>query len=87
MFYRSFTKTLLRTLGLAALALLAWSVLAHPSGAHGPKTTYRVQAHDTLWTIASNHYGGDLREAVWHIQSANHLSGSTLTPGERLVLP
>jgi hypothetical protein len=87
MFYTPFTKTLLRTLGLAALALLAWSVLARPSGAHGPKTTYRVQVYDTLWTIASKHYAGDLREAVWQIQSANHLSGTTLTPGERLVLP
>ncbi|HEY4347858.1 MAG TPA: LysM peptidoglycan-binding domain-containing protein [Gaiellaceae bacterium] len=87
MFYRSFSKTLFRTLCLAAVVLLAWSVLARPSGAHGPKTVYRVQAYDTLWTIASRHYGGDLGNAVWQIRSANHLSGTSIVPGERLVLP
>jgi nucleoid-associated protein YgaU len=72
---------------LAASALVLWSVTARPSGAHGHKVTYRVQAYDTLWTIASAHYGGDVRSAVWQIQNANHLAGAGIRPGELLVLP
>jgi LysM repeat protein len=76
-----------KLLAIAGAALLLWTVVARPSGAHGDKTVYRVQAYDTLWTIASEHYGGDVREAIWEIQQANHLSGATIRPGERLVLP
>jgi nucleoid-associated protein YgaU len=73
---------------LAGLALLVWSAVARPSGAHGHKVTYRVQPYDTLWTIASTHYGGgDVRDAVWQIEHANHLRGTGITPGEKLVLP
>jgi nucleoid-associated protein YgaU len=72
---------------LAGLALLVWSAVARPSGAHGHKVTYRVQPYDTLWTIASTHYGGDVRDAVWQIQRANHIDGTGIEPGETLVLP
>jgi nucleoid-associated protein YgaU len=72
---------------IAGLALLVWSAIARPSGAHGHKVTYRVQAYDTLWTIASAHYGGDVRGAVWQIQHVNHLAGTEIRPGETLVLP
>jgi nucleoid-associated protein YgaU len=72
---------------LAGLALLVWSAVARPSGAHGHKVTYRVQPYDTLWTIASAHYGGDVRDAVWQIEHANHLGGTAIRPGEKLVLP
>jgi LysM repeat protein len=72
---------------LAAAVLVAWSVVARPSGANGPKVYYRVKAYDTLWTIAQSHYGGDVRNSVWQIQQANHLSGTTLVPGEKLILP
>jgi hypothetical protein len=82
-----FVTVLIRMVVVASLALVMWSVLARPSGAHGPKTVYRVQPYDTLWSIASAHYGGDVRSAVWQIQTANHLSGSAITPGEALVLP
>lgn len=83
-----FAKSIiLKTLGLAALALLVWSYIAGPSGAHGPRVSYRVKAHDTLWTIAASHYGGDVRNGIWKIQQANHLSGDTISPGERIVLP
>jgi hypothetical protein len=80
-------RVVLRILALALLVLVAWSILARPSGAHGPKTIYRVRPYDTLWTIAQSHYGGDARDGVWQIQQANHLAGTTLVPGERLVLP
>jgi nucleoid-associated protein YgaU len=82
-----FGKTLLRIFALAAAVLVAWSVLARPSGAHGPAVRYRVKAYDTLWSIAQAHYGGDVRGAVWQIQQANHLAGTTITPGEVLRLP
>jgi nucleoid-associated protein YgaU len=72
---------------LAGLALLVWSAVARPSGAHGHKVTYRVEAYDTLWTIATAHDGGDVRGAVWQIQHANHLAGTEIRPGETLVLP
>jgi nucleoid-associated protein YgaU len=72
---------------LAAVALVVWSVAARPSGAHGHKVSYRVRAHDTLWTIAAAHYDGDVRDAVWRIQRANRLSSASIRPGETLVLP
>ncbi len=88
MFAGSFIgRALLRAIVLAAVVLVVWSVLARPSGAHGPKVVYHVKAYDTLWTIAQSHYGGDVRNAVWQIQQANHLSGTTLVPGEKLILP
>jgi LysM repeat protein len=76
-----------KILVLAALALVVWSVVARPSGAHGHKVVYRVRPYDTLWTIATSHYSGDARDAVWQIQQANHLAGTVITPGEKLVLP
>jgi nucleoid-associated protein YgaU len=72
---------------LAVLTLVVWSAVARPSGAHGHKVSYRVQPYDTLWTIASEHYGGDVRNAVWQIQNANHLAGAAIHPGQTLVLP
>jgi hypothetical protein len=72
---------------LAGLALVAWSVGARPLGAHGDKTFYRVQPHDTLWTIAASHYGGDVRAAIWRIEQANDLADATIRPGETIVLP
>jgi LysM repeat protein len=50
---------------------------------------YVVQQGDDLWTIASGHYDGstDLRKAVYVIQEANHLSDTTLQPGQELQLP
>jgi hypothetical protein len=82
-----FVRVLLRAAALAGLALLAWSVLAAPSGARGPRTLYRVRPADTLWAIAQSHYGGDPRSAIWQIKSANHLAGGVIFPGETLVLP
>jgi nucleoid-associated protein YgaU len=76
-----------KVLLLAATALLIWSVVARPSGAHGERTTYRVKPYDTLWTIASVRYGGDVRKGVWQIEDANHLGGPTIRPGQILVLP
>jgi nucleoid-associated protein YgaU len=72
---------------IAGIALLVWSAAARPSGAHARKTVYRVKAYDTIWTIASAHYGGDTGDAVWQIEHANSLDSTTIRPGELLVLP
>jgi LysM repeat protein len=61
---------------------------ASPSpGAATPKS-YRVKSGDTLWSIAAAQgSGGDVRAAVYSIRTANHLTGSTIVPGQTLVLP
>lgn len=82
-----FARTTLRALLLAGIALIAWSALARPSGAHGPRTVYRVRPYDTLWSIAESHYGGDPRNAIVQIEAANHLSVAAISVGEKLVLP
>lgn len=48
---------------------------------------YVVQRGDTLWSIATSHYGGDVRAAVFRVQERNRLAGTLLRPGQRLVLP
>ena len=82
-----FAKKIIHIVALAAAVLVVWSIAARPSGAHGPKTYYRVKPYDTLWSIAQSHYGGDVRDAVWQIQQVNHLGDSQIAPGERLLLP
>lgn len=72
---------------IIGVALLVWSAYARPSGAHGTKRVYTVKAYDTLWTIAASSYGGDVRDAVWRIQDRNRLHGTTIRPGQKLVLP
>jgi hypothetical protein len=82
-----FAKKIIHIAVLAAAVLVVWSIAAGPSGAHGPKTYYRVKPYDTLWSIAQSHYGGDVRNAIWQIQQVNHLGDSQIAPGERLLLP
>jgi LysM repeat protein len=67
--------------------VLAWSVLTRVSEANGPPQPYRVQAGDTLWSIAARHYGGVPRHGVWAIERENGLKGVALTPGQVLLLP
>lgn len=69
------------------LAALAVGLVAHSSRGAGPERTYVVKPTDTLWSIASRTYGGDIREGIWKLQQRNHLSSSTLQPGQKLVLP
>jgi nucleoid-associated protein YgaU len=72
---------------IAGLAILVWSAVARSSQAHGAKDVVTVRPFDTLWSIAAQHYGGDVRDAVWRIERANHLHGADLRAGQRLVLP
>jgi LysM repeat protein len=71
---------------LLALSLVV-GVVARPSGSAGKPTVYRVQPTDTLWSIATRHYAGDPREGIWKLQERNQLHGTTIVPGQRLVLP
>jgi LysM domain len=72
---------------LVGISILVWSAVARSSNAHGPRTVVTVRAHDTLWSIAARSYAGDPRDAIWRIEQANHLAGSGLRTGQRLVLP
>ncbi|HVC88424.1 MAG TPA: LysM peptidoglycan-binding domain-containing protein [Gaiellaceae bacterium] len=72
---------------IVGIAVLAWSAVARSSNAHGPKQVVTVRPYDTLWSIAERRYGGDIRDAVWRIERANHLSGAAVSVGETLVLP
>jgi LysM repeat protein len=72
-------------LALAVAVLVGY--LARPSGGAGPESRYVVRPADTLWSIAARHYAGDPREAIWKLQQRNHLAGTTLSPGQVLVLP
>jgi nucleoid-associated protein YgaU len=76
-----------RTLILVAAAVLVWSVTARSSQAHGAKQVVTVKPYDTLWSIASRHYAGDVRDAIWRIERANHLPNADVAVGQKLVLP
>jgi len=76
-----------RILILVVASVLVWSIAARSSQAHGAKQVVTVKPYDTLWSIAERHYGGDVRDAIWRIEQANHLHGAALQVGERLVLP
>jgi LysM repeat protein len=71
---------------LLAVSLLV-GVVARPSGSAGKPVSYVVKPADTLWSIATEHYAGDPREGIWKLQRRNHLAGTTLVPGQRLLLP
>jgi LysM repeat protein len=72
---------------VALVAALAVGLAARPSGSAGKPARYVVQPTDTLWSIAAKHYAGDPREGVWQLQRRNRLQGTTLVPGQRLLLP
>jgi LysM repeat protein len=76
-----------RILMLALLGVVLWAVFAHSSAANGPERSYVVRPADTLWAIAVRHYAGDPRAAVWELQERNGLRGTTIAPGQILVLP
>jgi LysM repeat protein len=71
---------------LLALSFLV-GVVARPSGSAGRPAVYVVQPTDTLWSIATAHYAGDPREGIWKLRERNGLDGTTIVPGQRLVLP
>lgn len=75
-----------RILIVAVLGVLLWAAFARSSDASGPERRYVVQPYDTLWGIAASGYA-DPREGIWEIQRRNGLEGTTIVPGQVLVLP
>jgi nucleoid-associated protein YgaU len=76
-----------RILLIVGMAVLVWSAMARSSNAHGAKQVVTVRAYETLWSIAQQHYAGDVRDAIWQIEKANHLPGADVRVGQTLVLP
>ena len=76
-----------RILLIVGIAVLVWSAVAHSSQAHGAKQVVTVRPYDTLWSIAERRYGGDVRDAIWRIEKANHLRSADVHAGQVLVLP
>ena len=72
---------------VALVFVLVWAVLARDTGAGPTPRVHRVQAGETLWSIAVERYGGDPRAGVWKLQQANGLDGATIVPGQRLRVP
>ncbi len=72
---------------IALLALVGWAVLARSSSGAGHPVHYVVRPADTLWSIAQARYAGDPRDGVFRLERANHLSGTTIVPGQALLLP
>jgi hypothetical protein len=77
------------TLWVVVFAVLALAFSnARPAG--GPSEAggrYVVKPGDTLWEIASDHYDGDPRGAVWRLQERNGLTSPALVPGMTVYLP
>ena len=76
-----------RILLIVGMAVLVWSAMARSSNAHGAKQVVTVRPYETLWSIAQQHYGGDVRDAIWQIERANHLQSADVRVGQTLVLP
>jgi hypothetical protein len=72
---------------VALVAVVGWALLARSSDGAGRERVYVVRPADTLWSIAASRYPGDPRGGVWKLQERNHLPGTTIVPGERLVVP
>lgn len=54
----------------------------------GQPSHVTVGTGQSLWTIAAAHYQtGDVRDHIDQIIALNHLRGSSINPGESLLLP
>ena len=75
-----------RILLIVLVAVVLWAAFARTSDASRPEARYVVQPADTLWSIAATRYA-DPREGVWELRQRNGLRGTTIRPGQVLVLP
>jgi LysM repeat protein len=87
---RSRNRRLSLLLKLAVLTALLGAVMTQvvlgTAGSAAPAVV--VQPGQSLWSIAVQHYPqSDPRAAIAAIESANHLQGAAIMPGERLLLP
>lgn len=76
-----------RVVVVLVVAVFLWAVFARESSATEPERYHVVQAGETMWSIVEETYAGDPREGVWKLQRRNGLDGTTIVPGQRLVLP
>ena len=74
-------------LGVLLACLVVWAIAAHSSNGAGRPQVYTVKPYDTLWSIATSHYGGDPRGAIYRLEERNGLVDAVVRPGEKLVLP
>jgi LysM repeat protein len=74
-------------IGVLLAGIVIWAVAAHSSNGAGRPHIYTVKRYDTLWSIASSHYGGDPRAAIYRLEERNDLAGTVVQPGQKLVLP
>jgi len=74
-------------IGVLLASLVVWAIAAHSSNGAGTPQHYTVKPYDTLWSIATSHYGGDPRAAIYRLEERNGLAGTVVYPGEKLVLP
>jgi nucleoid-associated protein YgaU len=75
-----------RILVVVVLSLFLWATFARSSDASGAESSYVVRPADTLWSIAARSYG-DPREGVYELRERNRLQGTTVVPGQVLVIP
>ena len=75
-----------RLILVVAVAVVVWAAFARSSDASKPEQRYVVQPADTLWAIAATRYG-DPREGVYELQQRNDLDGTTIVPGQVLMVP
>jgi nucleoid-associated protein YgaU len=75
-----------RLILVVALSLFLWAAFARSSDASGPERRYVVHPADTLWSIAAARYG-DPREGVYELRERNRLTGTTIVPGQVLIIP
>jgi nucleoid-associated protein YgaU len=78
-----FAKALLIALTLVCVIAVA----ARTSDGAGHEQRYVVKPYDTLWSIATTHYGGDPRDAISKIERRNGLGNPVIRPGQVLRLP
>ena len=75
-----------RFLLVTVAAVSLWAAFARSSDASGPEGHYVVRPADTLWSIAATRYS-DPREGVYELRQRNDLEGTTIVPGQVLILP
>jgi nucleoid-associated protein YgaU len=72
---------------LTVLAMIVLAGVAYCGGSPAQRAVV-VRPGQTLWGIAAAAYpGDDVQTRVDGIESANHLAGGLIMPGERLILP